>query len=263
MGIFSRGYKAMEEETKRQEEERSKRNKGLFDFFLKKDKDSAVVRFLTEEPVNFYKHNIKKVVNGKEYFESKVCSGEDCKYCAMDNRPVLNGAYLIIDKRPFEYTDSKGQLHKGNAQIRMFKQGSKVVSQLQRISDRYGLTNRDVEIVRLGTGTSTNYVIDRLDESNITPNEILQLLPENLKEKYDGTKESLYDIVQEQLCLLMDNYNEMAEDNYEDDESNEEMDRRSQTIDLDDDTTTADKPVSNNTNSNSNFKGILDRKSVV
>ena len=142
----------------------------------------------------------------------------------------------------------------------MFKQGSKVVSQLQRISDRYGLTNRDVEIVRLGTGTSTNYVIDRLDESNITPNEILQLLPENLKEKYDGTKESLYDIVQEQLCLLMDNYNEMAEDNYEDDESNEEMDRRSQTIDLDDDTTTADKPVSNNTNSNSNFKGIFNIK---
>lgn len=224
--LFKRGYKAVTEEKKRQEEEKEKRGKQLFEFFLKGDGDEADLRFLTGEPITFYDHTLKTIVNGKEKYSSVVCSGDNCPYCEEGNRPSFKGAYLVIDRRPYEYTDSNGKKKKGKNQIRLYIQGTKVLSQLDRIYTRYGLTNRDVTIVRLGSGTSTTYTIERGEKEPLTSKEIEELLPESIKDAYDGTDESLYSIVEEQIKMRLPNANNnhVSKDDEEEDYDSDEVD---------------------------------------
>ena len=202
MAIFGRGYKEVKEEKERQEEARENSGMKLWNFFIKGDGEEADLRFLTEEPINFNEHNEQTYVNGKERWEQTVCSGEDCPICASGNRATFKGAYLVVDKREFEYT-KEGKTVKGKDQLRLYVQGTRVLSQLDRISTRYGLSNRDVTIVRLGKGTSTTYTIERGEESKLSEKEIENLLPEMLREQYNGTMESLYKIVEEQLKMRL------------------------------------------------------------
>ncbi len=218
MALFKRGYKAVEEEKKRQEEEKEKRQNRVFRFFLQGDGSEADLRFLTEEPLTFYEHSIKKTVNGKERYDSVVCSGDDCPECAKNSRPSFKGAYLVVDRRPYEYTDSNGKKVKGKNQIRLFVQGQKVLSQLDRISKRYGLSDRDVTIVRLGTGTQTSYTIERGDKEELSSKEIEAMLPEFLKEMYDGSMDSLYDIVAKQLEYDLPSTTTKSDNDEEDEE---------------------------------------------
>ena len=180
MGLFKRGYEASREEKARQDKARENAGKKLWRFFLQGDGDEADLRFLTEEPVNFYEHNLKK---GDRY-EQYCCIGDDCPFCEDGDRPTYKGAYLVVDRREYEYTDQNGKKQKGKNQVRLFVQGMKVVSQLDRISDKYGLSNRDVTIVRLGKGTQTTYTIERGEEEKLSKKEIEQLLPEKLREMY-------------------------------------------------------------------------------
>lgn len=198
MGLFKRGYEASRAEKERQDKARENAGKKLWRFFLSDDGDEADLRFLTEEPVNFYEHNLKK---GDNRFEQYTCTGDDCPFCEDGDRPTYKGAYLVVDRREYEYTDANGKKQKGKNQVRLFVQGMKVVSQLDRISEKYGLSNRDVTIVRLGTGTQTTYTIERGEEDKLSQKEIENLLPEKLREKYDGTMDSLMTIVEEQLML--------------------------------------------------------------
>ena len=94
----------------------------------------------------------------------------------------------------------------------------KVVSQLDRISEKYGLSNRDVTIVRLGKGTQTTYTIERGEEEKLSTKEIKNLLPEKLRDEYDGTMDSLMGIVEEQLLMLTKDYTPEDDDEDEDDE---------------------------------------------
>ena len=222
--MFKRGFKAVEEEKKRQEEAEKLRGQYLFDFFLKDDGDEADVHFLMEEPTNFFEHNIQKIVNGKKIFTSVICSeDENCPYCAKGESRSFKGAFLVIDKRPYTYKDKNGKEITRDAQIKIYKQGAKVLSQLDRISQRYGLSNRDVTIVRLGTGTSTSYTVERGDKVTVTPKEIEELLPEKLREQYDGSEESLISILENQLMLKFGT-KEMNDNNYDDDEEEEDVD---------------------------------------
>lgn len=202
MGLFKKGYSAVREEKQRQDENREKMGKQLWRFFLSKDGEEATVRFLTEEPINFYEHTVKSVRGGKEYYDSVICTRDigDCSLCDGGDKPSFKGAFLIYDKRPYEYTDKNGKKQKSNGQLRLYVQGARVLSQLDRLSERYGLTNRDYTITRTGSGTSTTYMFDRDDDVNkLTEAEIKNMLPEKLREMYDGTMESLYAIVQNQL----------------------------------------------------------------
>jgi len=113
--------------------------------------------------------------------------------------------------------------------VRMFVMGMRVVSQLDRISDKYGLSNRDVTIVRLGTGTSTTYTIERGDEEKLTTKEVKNLLPEKLRDEYDGSSDSLMSIVEEQLMMATKDYIPDDEDDDEEDTS------RSRLIGMEDD----------------------------
>ena len=219
MGIFKRGYEASREEKERQDRARENAGRKLWRFYLKDDGDEADLRFLTEEPVNFYEHNIKR---GDKRFEQYTCVGDNCPFCEDGDKPVYKGAYLVVDRREFEYTDKNGKKQKGKNQVRLFIQGMKVVSQLDRISDKYGLSNRDVTIVRLGKGTQTTYTVERGEEDKLTTKEIENLLPEKLRDEYDGTMDSLMSIVEEQLLMMTEDYDPDNEDSDSEDSVDED-----------------------------------------
>lgn len=213
MANFRKGYKAVREEAKKQEENREKAGKKLWEFYLTEDNDEATIHFLTEEPINFDEHTIKKTVNGKERYDSVVCSGKDCEYCADGDRPSFKGAFLVFDKRPFEFTDKDGKKKKAEGQLRLFKYGTRILSQLDRFSSRYGLTTRDYIISRTGSGTATAYTFDRTDDVyEYTEAQIKNMLPEKLRDSYDGSMESLYTIIEEQLEMRMSENSNSDED---------------------------------------------------
>ena len=231
MGMFKRGFKAVSEENARQEEERKKRGKTLFRFFLSKDKDEADITFLTEQPVNFYEHTIQRYVNGKERYDSVPCIGEGCKYCEEGLRPSFKSAWLIIDHRETSYKDKDGKQHTSKDNLRLFVQGTKVSSQLDRKSERYGLMGREYTVVRLGTGTSTTYTFEHGDPYTITREEIESVMPDFIKEQYDGTVESLYSIIENQISMLVDS----DSSNNVDDDEDEDIDDTLVSIDDEDD----------------------------
>ena len=235
MGLFKKGYNAVREEKQRQDENREKMGKQLWKFFLSKDGEEATVRFLTEEPINFYEHTIKSVRNGKERYDSIICTRDlgECSLCDSGDKPSFKGAFLIYDKRPYEYTDKNGKKQTGKGQLRLYVQGARVLSQLDRLSERYGLTNRDYIITRSGSGTSTTYMFDRDDDvSKLTEAEISNMLPEKLREMFDGTMESLYAIVQNQLEMQI---NGDTDDDYDTEEETKTSASRKNLVGVDDD----------------------------
>jgi hypothetical protein len=230
--MFARGYEASRAEKKRQDENRENSGKKLWRFFLKNDGDEADVRFLTEEPVCFYEHNVRR---GDRY-EQITCTGDDntCPYCLDGDRPTYKGAYLIIDRREYEYTDKNGNKKTGKNQIRLYVQGMRVISQLDRIHEKYGLSNRDVTIVRLGKGTSTTYTVERGEKEELSEEEIKNLLPENIRDQYDGTADSLMNIVEEQLKMSMPD-NDSDDDEEDEDDVEETTSGRDKLVSLADD----------------------------
>lgn len=225
MAFFNKGYEAQREEKARQDEARENMGKKLWRFFLpqpEKNQTSveADVRFLTEEPINFYEHNIKSTRNGKEVFKQYTCTQDsNCPFCDDGDKPSFKGAFLIIDRREYEYTDKDGKKQHGRDQVRLFVQGARVVSQLDRISSKYGLSNREVTIVRLGKGTETTYTIEKGDKEKLSSKEIENLLPEKLRDDYDGTQDSLYEIVKEQLLMNTKDYDGSSD--YEEEEEDD------------------------------------------
>ena len=223
MGLFSKGYKAQREEKDRQDKAREESGKRLYQFFIpapKRSRDSAEkdVRFLTEEPINFNQHTVKTGDTYKNY----TCTGKNCPLCADGNKATFKGAYLVIDRSEFEYTDKDGKKQTGCDQVRLFVQGTRVVSQLDRISSKYGLSNREVTVVRMGKGTDTTYTVEKGDKEPLDEEEIEDLLPEKLREDYDGTMESLYGIVEDQLMLYAPDGSEEEEEEDEDDDYDED-----------------------------------------
>lgn len=193
--LFNKGYKSVRQEKERQDQVRENSGKKLWRFFIAKDGEEATIRFLTEEPITFYEHTLQR---GSK-FENEICVGNDCPFCEDGDRPSFKGAYLIYDKRPYSYTDSKGNKQSGEGQLRLYVQGTRVLSQLDRLSSKYGLTGRDYIVSRSGQGTSTTYMFERDDEYNMSEAQIRNILPDKLKEEYNGKISSLEAIVKNQL----------------------------------------------------------------
>ena len=231
--IFNRGYKFAREEAERQEMARANAGKRIFEFFLKADKKNrspeADVIFLTDEPINFYMHNMPKA-NGR--FESVVCSetiAGECVDCDRGDKPSYKGVYLIYDERPYEYTDKNGKKVKKDGQIRLYFAGTRVMSQLDRINSKKGLLFRECTIVRTGTGTSTNYNIEVGDELDLSKKELANMLADlhdDIRSMFDGSTESFYDIIEEQLKMRMREELEDGDnsDDFEDNEEEEDFD---------------------------------------
>lgn len=218
MALFKRGFNAVKEEKERQEKNKENRNKGLWKFYLSKDGDEADLTFLTEEPINYYAHNIKTYVNGKERFEEIPCVGDNCKHCKNGEKTTFKSAWLVVDHREYEYKDKEGNKKTGADQVRLFIYGTKIASQLDRIAKKYGLLNRTMTIIRMGTGTSTSYTFERGDKNILSSSEIEELLPDALAKEYDGTEESLYTILENQILLLagVDENSDEEEEDYDD-----------------------------------------------
>jgi len=258
--LFKRGYAAVREEKQRQDENREKAGKQLYRFFLSKDGDEAQLRFLTEEPINFDEHTLKVIKGGKERFESAICTANlgNCTYCDDGDKPSFRGAFLVYDKRPYEYTDKDGKKKSSKGSIRLYVQGARVLSQLDRLSERYGLTTRDYIVTRSGNGQQTSYMFDRTDEvSKLTPEEIKNMLPEKLRDEYNGTMDSLYEIVQNQLEMLVEMGADADDD--DDDEENGQLVGVSKEVDKPSEKTV---PVSKGTSAKPLLKGSVKPKPV-
>lgn len=230
MALFKKGYEAARQEKKRQEEAREQMGKRLFRFFLSGDGAEAKVRFLTEEPINFNEHTVKVFKGGKERYDSFLCTGDsDCPYCEEGNKSSFKGAFLIWDYTEFEVKDSSGKKKKVKGSLKLYVAGTRVLSQLDRLSNRYGLTERDYYISRTGTGTDTSYMIERTDDVvPLTKAKITNMLPEKLRDQFDGTMESLYSIVEEQLKMYLPDYDASSdEDDYEDEDGDSRSSRKS------------------------------------
>ena len=244
MALFKKGYEAARAEKKRQDEMREQMGKRLFKFFLGGDGDEARVRFLTEEPINFNEHTVKVFKSGKERYDSFVCTDDNCPYCEEGLKASFKGAFLIWDYSEFEVTDSSGKKKKVSGSLKLYVAGTRVLSQLDRLSSRYGLTDRDYYISRSGKGTSTTYMIERDDDvSPLTKAKITNMLPEKLREDFDGTMDSLYNIVEEQLKMYIPGYDDSCDNEEDEDEdtgrhskksNNEEYQNRKNLVGYDD-----------------------------
>lgn len=202
MSMFKKGFSVVREEKERQAIAQEARGKRLFNFFLTKDGEEADVIFLTEEPVNYYEHNIKGVKNGKDVYTKYTCTQDDnCELCNKGDNPSFKGAFLVYDTRPFTYKDKDGNEKEAEGSVKLLTYGTKSLSQLDRLSTKYGLAGRRITVIRTGKGTSTTYAFERGEKEDIDEDDIRNLLPEKLKDDYDGTEESLYKIVEEQLKL--------------------------------------------------------------
>lgn len=247
MGMFSRGYEVAREEEKRQAENRERAGKRLYNFFLKGDKEEATVLFLTEEPINFYAHNVKTFREGKERFDTFACVGDGCTLCE-DNKPQFKACWLIYDTRPYEGKDQNGKSVTREGTLRLYIVGTRIFGQLDRMHDRYGLTKYLYNIIRLGTGqTNTSYAIERGDPvRKLTPDRIKNLLPDKLRDMYDGTMDSLYKIVEEQIQMMAPDYKgdgDESETASKEDAAEKERERRRKLIGADDDDESDDEDI--------------------
>jgi hypothetical protein len=201
MSVFrKRGFDAHKEESARREKEKESRQGKLWRYFLKDGEEDVPLRFLTEEPILFYEHNIK-TPDGK--YSTATCTGEDCEHCET-SKPSYKGAWLVVDGREIEVdekTDGKATGKKKilKDQVRLYVRGATDIAKLDRLSRKFGLTSRPWFATKTGANTSTSYELDRGEPSELSAKEIKNLLakvPEEMREHYDGTEDSLYDIVE-------------------------------------------------------------------
>lgn len=222
--LFKRGYETARKEIKKQEARSENNRYNLWQLFLN-DGDEVRVRFLTEEPLNLHTHSIKK--KGK-FLTYRCTDDDDCGLCDSGEYASFKGAYLVYDYR--EWKDNKGKKHSGN--LRLYLVGARVLAQLDRLHTKYGLSNRDYIITRAGSDKSTTYMFDREEEKKLSPKKIEQLLGD-LAEDYNGTADSLYDILDKVLLSSLPVQSIDSED--VDDEDDEDLDEDyDEEVDMDD-----------------------------
>jgi len=149
MGV---GAETAREEIKRQEREYEERSQKYYrEFFLVNDGDVGVIAFLHEEPITYYVHRVK--VNGK--WKMVTCKGEanGCLHCAAGLKASFRAAWNVIDRRT--YTDRNGKKHRNT--VKVYSVGTLAFPKIDKIAQKYGLLNVDVEITRHGKGTKTEY----------------------------------------------------------------------------------------------------------
>ena len=231
MAKFRRGFSHAKEEAKRMEKERASWGKKLYEFYLSNDGDEADVVFLNEEPVECFVHNRIVRRNGKEFFDTVVCTRDaDCPDCENGEKATYKGAFLVIDLRPYEGKDSNGKKKTVPYTLRFYLPGIRVVSSLERVSSKYGLLNRVVNIARSGKSTQTTYHIERSDEIwELDVEEMHELMrSDEVKKLYKGDPEDIYDIIEQQLDLRLSTYEEDSEkEDEEEDDSRSNIVKRS------------------------------------
>lgn len=196
--LFGSGFDGVKAESKRQEKAAEARKGQIFRLFLTADGEERDVIFLTELPVTFYEHSVK---NGKR-FDNVMCTGDDCPYCE-DGDPSYKAAWLVWDNTPYKNKDGK----KAKGSVKLYVVGTKIAMQLDRLHTKYGLMKYEYTIVRCGKGTSTSYQYEKGDRTKLSEDDIEEMLgslPEKLREIYDGTEDSLREIIQTSLLKSLE-----------------------------------------------------------
>lgn len=220
--VFKRGYEPVREEKKRQDKLRERQGKRLWEFYLSKDGDEADIVFLTEEPITFDAHKLRVMRDGKERFDTVVCTKEGCQHCEDGDRPSQVAAYIIYDTRSYEATDEKGKKVTREGQIRLYLVGQRLASQLDRLSGRYGLTNTIYTVSKTGAGKgNVSYMYERGREITLSDKKIRNLLPEKLRDEYRG-EDSWYDILAAQLETYLPVDESTAADDGDDDDEDDD-----------------------------------------
>lgn len=162
--FFNTGFSSVEENEKRVK--KAQENfKGRIQRFWMKDGETAVIRFLTEEPITFWQHTFY-IPGGK--VEKRTCKGEDCEACEEGNKPQFAGAFLIIDRRSYKAKSGVNEGKTIKRTLRLLVQGQTVLAQLKHYHEKRGLTGMDYEVSRSGSDKNTAYNWDRLDKSSLS-----------------------------------------------------------------------------------------------
>lgn len=227
---FKKGFKAVREEQKRREKLREEQRGKLWRIFFPKgvDEDYEIpVVFLSSQPICYYEHSIRvneKIVN-------RPCIGDGCKYCESGNKPRYVGAFLVLDKRPYEIEERDSSGNKTGKKIlvessvKLLVRGQSDLAQLDRLNTKYGLEGIEWSIIKTGTGTSTKWNFDRGERvDELTEEELQNILPEHLRGK------DIDDIICEQLLPS----DEEEEEEEESEELEEDLDSGVQSIDEED-----------------------------
>jgi hypothetical protein len=196
--LFKRGFNAVKEEEERREKVKELKKGRLFKFYLKDGDEDVPILFLTEEPINYWEHTWDK---GKV---NVPCSGDDCEYCKDEERygkARFVSAWLVVDRREFEYTDQQQKKVKGKDRIKLMVRGMTNAAVLEKQSTKYGLTKYSWTVTRTGKDTSTTWLFDRGEPVSLTKKQlevIYSQLPEGLK----GLDP--YEIVEKQITGAME-----------------------------------------------------------
>lgn len=213
--VFKKGFESVE--NMKQEQQASKGN-GIYDFYVK-DKEDALMRFLTDEPIAFKAHTIK-VGKAPRVF---VCTeDENCLGCkqpdsfdmSKPNKASVKAAFLVLDGREVERDEKvdgqpTGKKVKYTDQIKVMVRGVTDVANIQMQKQKYGLLNRTFTCSK--RGIKNPYTFDRNDGcpegkdpkfwsqgelSAEALNELIEKLPEKYREIAKG-EDGLYGVLYE------------------------------------------------------------------
>lgn len=200
---FSTGFESVREYSDEldRKAEMAKNRRPFIPNLILADGESRTVRFITTTPLTFREHYLPNV-KGKKFYtclegmiDEKTGDRIECPFCSSGNKATFRGAFLVIDRDIDRWTDKEGTVHEVSGQIKIFKQGIKVLKVLDKMSAKRDLKEWDIEITRTGESTDTQY--------NFIPEEKFPLTEDEIKEidEFKGDK-TLLDKLAEELTPM-------------------------------------------------------------
>lgn len=124
-------------------------------YFTLKDDETAVVRFLDDEPVTFYQHRVRdnSLKDGKGGYRQLTCMRKNCPLCKKGDRPRYVGAYRLVH---LDNQEGKKIIPKE----KVFIKGVKTLEVLAKKSRKKPLTSENLEVERTGSGFDTQWLFE-------------------------------------------------------------------------------------------------------
>jgi hypothetical protein len=122
------------------------------EFFIKGNKNSAVVRVLDPEPVAIRSH----FFGNRWYTCIQGVNDETCPLCERNIKAQTQMIYQVLDTS--KRVGSDGNVYEN--EVKLYRVGTRVFRQLLAFKAKYGdLSKIDLEITRIGEGKQTQYQI--------------------------------------------------------------------------------------------------------
>jgi len=152
--IFKRGFQARAEV-----EKTTKKGGYIKDYFLTaRDNPDAPVRFLTDEPISFWSHNVQE---GGRYNNYACTCEPDCPLCQAGAPRSFKSAYLVVDGRQGSYISKKtGEKVEFDKAVAVLLRGNDC-GIIERNRQRYGLLDAPYYATRMGQKPSISYLFDK------------------------------------------------------------------------------------------------------